>query len=95
MLIGTSELILPKNSEFTLNKLLTHINCNDQFIQYLDDRSKRILNMDNYINNFTPNYENAHLDILNLQEKFPKYCVIRKRYCNRRYQITFNIVLLF
>ncbi|XP_071634618.1 F-box/LRR-repeat protein 4-like isoform X2 [Temnothorax longispinosus] len=63
-LIGTSKLVLPKNPELNLTNLLKSINC-----KYSCHGDKH---------NLTPDHEAAHLDIVQLQKKFSKYCVICK-----------------
>ncbi|XP_071558441.1 F-box/LRR-repeat protein 4-like isoform X2 [Temnothorax nylanderi] len=91
LLIGTSKLIFPKNPEDkSLSELLHRIwvqkhSCSSYCIccskqkQY-DSQKKDAWNMylleDFY--NTTRDYENAHSDIVDLQKKFPKYCVICK-----------------
>ncbi|XP_071560409.1 F-box/LRR-repeat protein 4-like [Temnothorax nylanderi] len=64
MLIGTSELILPRNPEESLTDLLKRLNC---MYSHHED-----------VHNLTPNYENAHLDIDHLQKNFPGHCIICK-----------------
>lgn len=66
MLIGTSELIFPKNIKQSLTDLLKNINCN--YPCHWD------------IHNLTPDSENAQSDIYNFQKNFSKYFTIRKRY---------------
>jgi len=76
MLIGTSELIVPKNREESLTNLLKEINCMYNFHYENED-----------VHNLTTNYKNAHLDIVHLQENFSEYCIICKRYlydCNHK-----------
>lgn len=85
LLIGTSELILSKKHG-SLNSLLKYINHPNQFIDYSIYYSNN--------DNFTPNFENANLDILKLRQNFPKYCYICKRYYNHRYKVL-NIFLFF
>ncbi|XP_024885134.1 uncharacterized protein LOC112463169 [Temnothorax curvispinosus] len=63
-LIGTSKLVLPKNPKLNLTNLLKSINC-----KYSCHGDKH---------NLTPDHEAAHLDIVQLQKKFSKYCVICK-----------------
>ncbi|XP_011859698.1 PREDICTED: uncharacterized protein LOC105557139 [Vollenhovia emeryi] len=63
-LIGTSELIQPKDRKQSLTDLLKGINrsypgCKD-------------------MHNLTPDYKNVNLDIYQLMEKFSDYCIIRK-----------------
>ncbi|XP_071566470.1 F-box/LRR-repeat protein 4-like, partial [Temnothorax nylanderi] len=65
MLIGTSELILPRNPEESLTDLLKRLNC---MYSHHED-----------VHNLTANYENAHLDIDHLQKNFPGHCIICKR----------------
>ncbi|XP_071569521.1 F-box/LRR-repeat protein 4-like isoform X1 [Temnothorax nylanderi] len=64
MLIGTSELILPRNPEESLTDLLKRLNC---MYSHHED-----------VHNLTANYENAHLDIDHLQKNFPEHCIICK-----------------
>ncbi|XP_011861373.1 PREDICTED: uncharacterized protein LOC105558358 [Vollenhovia emeryi] len=64
-LIGTSELIQPKDPKQTLTDLLKDINCS-----YPDRK-------DMY--NLTPDYKNANLDVYQLMEIFSDYCIIRKK----------------
>ncbi|XP_071635790.1 F-box/LRR-repeat protein 4-like [Temnothorax longispinosus] len=64
MLIGTSELILPRNPEDSLNGLLKRLNC---MYSHHED-----------VHNLTANYEHAHLDIDHLQKNFPRHCIICK-----------------
>ncbi|XP_071635451.1 F-box/LRR-repeat protein 4-like [Temnothorax longispinosus] len=64
MLIGTSELILPRNPEESLTDLLKRLNC---MYSHHED-----------VHNLTANYENAHLDIDRLQKNFPEHCIICK-----------------
>jgi len=73
MLIGTSELIVPKNREESLTNLLKKINCMFNFHYENED-----------VHNLTTNYKNAHLDIVHLQENFSEYCIICKRYLHDR-----------
>ncbi|XP_011883706.1 PREDICTED: uncharacterized protein LOC105570865 isoform X2 [Vollenhovia emeryi] len=61
-LIGTSELIQPKDPKQSLTDLLKDINCS-----YPDRKD---------MHNLTPDYKNADLD--QLMEKFSDYCIIRK-----------------
>jgi len=72
MLIGTSELIVPKNPEESLTDMLKKINSSMYFQHETED-----------VHNLTTDYKNAHLDIIHLQENFSKYC-IHKRYYNYR-----------
>ena len=69
MLIGTSELIVPKNREESLTNLLKNINCMYNFHYENED-----------VCNLTTDYNNAHFDIVHLQENIYEYCIIRKRY---------------
>ncbi|XP_071555665.1 F-box/LRR-repeat protein 4-like [Temnothorax nylanderi] len=64
MLIGTSELILPRNPAESLTDLFKRINC--MYSRHEDDH------------NLTADYENAHLDITHLQNNFPDHCIICK-----------------
>ncbi|XP_011861921.1 PREDICTED: uncharacterized protein LOC105558702 isoform X2 [Vollenhovia emeryi] len=64
-LIGTSELIQPKDPKQTLTDLLKDINCS-----YPDRKD---------MHNLTPDYKNANLDVYQLMEKFSDYCIIRKK----------------
>ncbi|XP_071565496.1 F-box/LRR-repeat protein 4-like [Temnothorax nylanderi] len=64
MLIGTSELILPRNPEESLTDLLKRLNC---MYSHHED-----------VHNLTANYEKAHLDIDHLQKNFPEHCIICK-----------------
>ncbi|XP_071634993.1 F-box/LRR-repeat protein 4-like [Temnothorax longispinosus] len=64
MLIGTSELILPRNPEESLTDLLKRLNC---MYSHHED-----------VHNLTANYKKAHLDIDHLQKNFPEHCIICK-----------------
>ncbi|XP_071571936.1 uncharacterized protein [Temnothorax nylanderi] len=68
MLIGTSDLILPKNPNESLSNLLKRIN--SMYSSHHDD-----------VHNLTADLKSAHLDIVHLQRNFPEYCVIYKRGC--------------
>ncbi|XP_011861795.1 PREDICTED: uncharacterized protein LOC105558621 [Vollenhovia emeryi] len=63
-LIGTSELIQPKDPKQSLTDLLKDIN------RSYPDRED--------IYNLTPDYKTANLDIYQLKHKFSDYCIIRK-----------------
>ncbi|XP_071643773.1 F-box/LRR-repeat protein 4-like [Temnothorax longispinosus] len=65
MLIGTSDLILPRNTNESLTNLFKEINCMDSLPFHEDD-------------NLTADLKNVHSDIVYLQEHFPEYCVIFK-----------------
>ncbi|TGZ51590.1 F-box/LRR-repeat protein 4, partial [Temnothorax longispinosus] len=65
MLIGTSELILPRNPNESLTNLFQKINY--MYYPYHDD-----------VHNLTADSESAHLDIVHLQQHFSIYCVICK-----------------
>ncbi|XP_071573060.1 F-box/LRR-repeat protein 4-like [Temnothorax nylanderi] len=94
MLIGTSKLIFPKNPEDkSITNLLHRIraqrhSCSERFCSsYCSEEFSRIdeeycylLTPRNLFDpyNTTRDYENAYLDILDLQKEFPKYCVIYK-----------------
>ncbi|XP_071649655.1 F-box/LRR-repeat protein 4-like [Temnothorax longispinosus] len=65
MLIGTSDLILPRNSNESLSNLLKRIN--SMYFPHHDD-----------VHNLTADSKSAHLDIVHLQRNFPEYCVIYK-----------------
>ncbi|XP_071570156.1 F-box/LRR-repeat protein 4-like isoform X2 [Temnothorax nylanderi] len=67
MLIGTSELVRPRNYEKSLTNLLKDINC-----MYFPRHE--------YIHNLTADFKNAHLDIDYLQRHFSEYCIIME-YC--------------
>ncbi|XP_071641996.1 uncharacterized protein [Temnothorax longispinosus] len=67
MLIGTSDLILPRNPNESLSNLLKRIN--SMYSPHHDD-----------VHNLTADSKSAHLDIVHLQQNFPKNCVIYKRY---------------
>ncbi|XP_024889201.1 F-box/LRR-repeat protein 4-like [Temnothorax curvispinosus] len=81
MLIGTSKLIFPKNPE---DKSITNLLHRIQAQQHPEKFSRipGTIYRDSYILedtfNTTRDYENAYLDILDLQKEFPKYCVIYK-----------------
>ncbi|TGZ50511.1 F-box/LRR-repeat protein 4 [Temnothorax longispinosus] len=66
MLIGTSDLILPRNPNESLSNLLKRIN--SMYSPHHDD-----------VHNLTADSKSAHLDIVHLQRNFPEYCVIYKR----------------
>ncbi|XP_071629955.1 F-box/LRR-repeat protein 4-like isoform X2 [Temnothorax longispinosus] len=69
MLIGTSELIFPRNANESLTNLLKRINCTySPHHEY----------------NLTADLKSAHLDILQLQQNFPEYCVICKSDIKRK-----------
>ncbi|XP_024885825.1 F-box/LRR-repeat protein 2-like isoform X2 [Temnothorax curvispinosus] len=65
MLIGTSDLILPRNPNESLSNLLKRIN--SMYSQHHDD-----------VHNLTADSKSAHLDIVHLQRNFSEYCVIYK-----------------
>ncbi|XP_071649686.1 F-box/LRR-repeat protein 4-like [Temnothorax longispinosus] len=65
MLIGTSDLILPRNPNESLSNLLKRIN--SMYSPHHDD-----------VHNLTADSKSAHLDIVHLQRNFPEYCVIYK-----------------
>ncbi|XP_071627042.1 F-box/LRR-repeat protein 4-like isoform X2 [Temnothorax longispinosus] len=67
MLIGTSELVRPRNYEKSLTNLLKEINC--MYFPHHED-----------IHNLTADFKNAHLDIDYLQRHFSEYCIIME-YC--------------
>ncbi|XP_071579052.1 F-box/LRR-repeat protein 4-like [Temnothorax nylanderi] len=67
MLIGTSELVRPRNYEKSLTNLLKEINC--MYFPHHED-----------IHNLTVDFKNAHLDIDYLQRHFSEYCIIME-YC--------------
>ncbi|XP_071570157.1 F-box/LRR-repeat protein 4-like [Temnothorax nylanderi] len=67
MLIGTSELVRPRNYEKSLTNLLKEINC--MYFPHYED-----------IHNLTADFKNAHLDINYLQRHFSEYCIIME-YC--------------
>ncbi|TGZ51611.1 Uncharacterized protein DBV15_12347 [Temnothorax longispinosus] len=62
--IGTSELILSRNPNESLTNLLKRIN--SMYYPYYDD-----------VHNLTTDSENAHLDIVHLQQNFPEYCICK------------------
>ncbi|XP_077270007.1 F-box/LRR-repeat protein 4-like [Temnothorax americanus] len=64
MLIGTSDLILSRNPNESLTNLLKRINCMYSSPHHDD------------VHNLTADLKSAHLDIFNLQQNFPKYCII-------------------
>ncbi|KYM94755.1 PREDICTED: F-box/LRR-repeat protein 4 [Cyphomyrmex costatus] len=66
MLIGTSELIFPKDSSYnqSLTNLLKSINCK---YPCRDD-----------IHNLTPDYQNAHMDIIHLKQTLTEHCIMYK-----------------
>ncbi|XP_071565151.1 F-box/LRR-repeat protein 4-like [Temnothorax nylanderi] len=66
MLIGTSDLILPRNPNESLSNLLKRIN--SMYSPHHDDVHI----------NLTADSKSAHLDIVHLQQNFPEYCVIYK-----------------
>ncbi|XP_071567678.1 F-box/LRR-repeat protein 4-like isoform X2 [Temnothorax nylanderi] len=63
MLIGTSELILPRNPNESLTNLLKRINC-----MYSPCHEE--------VHNLTADLNSANLDIVHLQQNFPEYCII-------------------
>ncbi|KAG5312151.1 FBXL4 protein, partial [Acromyrmex insinuator] len=67
MLIGTSELIFPKDPAHnqSLTNLLISINCDLFATPCRED-----------IHNLTPNYKNAHLDIIHLKKTLIEHCII-------------------
>ncbi|XP_071556701.1 F-box/LRR-repeat protein 4-like isoform X2 [Temnothorax nylanderi] len=65
MLIGTSDLILPRNPNESLSNLLKRIN--SMYSPHHDN-----------VHNLTAGSKNAHLDIVHLQLNFSEYCVIYK-----------------
>ncbi|XP_071571642.1 F-box/LRR-repeat protein 4-like isoform X2 [Temnothorax nylanderi] len=65
MLIGTSDLILPRNPNESLSNLLKRIN--SMYSPHHDD-----------VHNLTADSKSAHLDIVHLQRNFHEYCVIYK-----------------
>ncbi|XP_071572455.1 F-box/LRR-repeat protein 4-like [Temnothorax nylanderi] len=65
MLIGTSDLILPKNPNESLSNLLKRINS-----MYTPHHEE--------VHNLTADLKSAHLDVVHLQRNFPEYCVIYK-----------------
>ncbi|XP_077278055.1 F-box/LRR-repeat protein 4-like isoform X2 [Temnothorax americanus] len=65
MLIGTSDLIVPRNTNESLNNLLKRIN--GMYSPHHDD-----------VHNLTADLKSAHLDIVHLQRNFSEYCVIYK-----------------
>jgi len=71
MLIGTSELIFPKDPAHnqSLTNLLISINCDLFETPCRED-----------IHNLTPNYKNAHLDIIHLKKTLIEHCIMCKRY---------------
>ncbi|XP_071572474.1 uncharacterized protein [Temnothorax nylanderi] len=71
MLIGTSELILSKNTNESLTNVLKRIN--SMYSQCHDD-----------VYNLTADLKSAHLDIVHLQESFSEYCVICKSDIRRK-----------
>ncbi|XP_077278760.1 uncharacterized protein LOC143906497 [Temnothorax americanus] len=72
MLIGTSDLILPRYPRESLPNLLKKINC--MYSPCHDD-----------VHNLTADLKSAHSDIVHLQQNFPKYCFICKKYYYRQY----------
>ncbi|XP_071570119.1 F-box/LRR-repeat protein 4-like isoform X2 [Temnothorax nylanderi] len=69
MLIGTSELVRPRNYEKSLTDLLKEINC--MYFPHHED-----------VHNLTADFKNAHLDIDYLQRHFSEYCIIMApKYC--------------
>ncbi|KYN18214.1 PREDICTED: F-box/LRR-repeat protein 4-like isoform X2 [Trachymyrmex cornetzi] len=69
MLIGTSELIFPRDPahNHSLTNLLISINCDLFETPCHED-----------IHNLTPNYKNAYLDIIHLKKTLIKHCVLFK-----------------
>ncbi|XP_011056374.1 PREDICTED: F-box/LRR-repeat protein 4-like isoform X3 [Acromyrmex echinatior] len=69
MLIGTSELIFPKDPAHnqSLTNLLISINCDLFATPCRED-----------IHNLTPNYKNAHLDIIHLKKTLIEHCIMCK-----------------
>ncbi|XP_071561192.1 F-box/LRR-repeat protein 4-like [Temnothorax nylanderi] len=65
MLIGTSDLISPKNPNKSFTNLIKEFNC--MYSPHHDD-----------VHNLTADSKSAHLDIVHLQQNFSKYCVICK-----------------
>ncbi|XP_071639361.1 uncharacterized protein [Temnothorax longispinosus] len=66
MLIGTSELVRPRNYEKNLTKLLKEINC--MYFPHNED-----------YHNLTVDFKNAHLDIDYLQQHFSEYIIMEYR----------------
>lgn len=81
LLIGTSELILPKDKSHkrNLTDLLQSMNST-----YPDK---------NDIYNLTPNYTNTKMDLVNLKATLPEHCIMYKRYYNHRYYAISNIFI--
>ncbi|XP_024881717.1 uncharacterized protein LOC112460970 [Temnothorax curvispinosus] len=65
MLIGTSDLILPRNPNNSLNEVLTLIH--SMYSAYHED------------NNLTADLRNVHLDIVHLQENFPIWKLFKSK----------------
>ncbi|XP_024870740.1 uncharacterized protein LOC112453926 [Temnothorax curvispinosus] len=66
MLIGTSDLILPRYPRESLQNLLKNFNC--MYSPCHDD-----------VHNLTADLKSAYSDIVHLQQNFPEYCFICKR----------------
>ncbi|XP_071644426.1 F-box/LRR-repeat protein 4-like [Temnothorax longispinosus] len=66
MLIGTSDLILPRYPRESLQNLLKKFNC--MYSPCHDD-----------VHNLTADLKSAYSDIVHLQQNFPEYCFICKR----------------
>ncbi|XP_071576694.1 uncharacterized protein [Temnothorax nylanderi] len=86
MLIGTSELILSRNPAESLTDLLNRINYS-RCVHNLCRNSAEDLTVliksiylmySRSVLNLTEDYEIAHLDIIRLQNNFPKHCIIYK-----------------
>lgn len=72
-LIGTSELILPKDQSYKRNLSNLLKSFNDKYPCHSD------------IHNLTPNYLNADMDITRLKETFNEHCIMYNRYYNYQY----------
>ncbi|TGZ45878.1 hypothetical protein DBV15_06488 [Temnothorax longispinosus] len=81
MLIGTSELILSRNPAESLTDLLKRINYSRRVHNLREAYpGENITGLLNYmysrrVHNLTEDYENAHLDIISLQNNFPEHCI--------------------
>lgn len=81
LLIGTSELILPKDKSHKRN--LTDL---------LQSMNSTYPDKDD-IYNLTPNYTNTKMDLVNFKATLPEHCIMYKRYYNHRYYAISNIFI--
>ncbi|XP_012534471.2 uncharacterized protein LOC105835575 [Monomorium pharaonis] len=73
MLIGTSELILPRNPKQSLNNLLEGIR-----LDVTVKAHHSLTQFDTYATDLPPGHTSVHLDIYLLQKKLREYCIICK-----------------